>query len=54
MDKNEREKKQKREIKNDSTLTAWLLKTIGASAIAGICEMSGSCDGEAVYRNLQR
>lgn len=46
--------REKKELKKKKTFADWLIQTIGASAIAGICEMNGSCDGGMVYRNLQR
>ena len=39
--------------KTKKTFTNWLIRVIGASALAGICELNGSSDGGEVYRNLR-
>lgn len=36
-----------------TTLTDWLVKTMGASALAGLCALHGGSDGREVYQNLQ-
>lgn len=51
----QKENYQKRENQRErkTTLADWLIKTIGASALAGLCAMHGGSDGREVYQNLQ-
>lgn len=36
-----------------TTLTDWLVKIMGASALAGLCALHGGSDGREVYQNLR-
>lgn len=47
------ESNKKTTAKTKKTFTNWLIRVIGASALAGICELNGSSDGGEVYRNLR-